>query len=118
MNNEVKVNIEGKIFFVCKGTLLSDIIDIEKPCGGHGRCGKCNAIINGKKELVCKYIVNSDIEVVLPKKSDVFSETGINEVVQSQSKLSIALDIGTTTIALALVSLEEGKIVKVISEEK
>ena len=48
MNNEVKVNIEGKIFFVCKGTLLSDIIDIEKPCGGHGRCGKCNAIINGK----------------------------------------------------------------------
>ena len=116
MKDNVKVNINGKVFSVIKGTLLSDILDIEKPCGGHGICGKCNVIVNGKNELACKYLINSDVEIVYSQKKDIVSNSGVKEDGHLSDNLCLALDIGTTTIALALVSLDSKKVIKVITK--
>lgn len=116
MNDKVKVSINGKVFSVITGTLLSNVLDIEKPCGGYGICGKCNVIINGKNELACKYLINSDIEIVYSQKKDIVSNSGAKEDGHISDNLCLALDIGTTTIALALISLDFKKVIKVITK--
>ena len=108
----IKVTVNGKIILAEAGRLLSDILDIEKPCGGHGTCGKCKVRVNGKDELACKYVITSDIEVETYEKAEIVSATGAVESGVLTDRLCLALDIGTTTLALALVSLDEKKIIK------
>ena len=115
MNEQIKVKVNGKVVLVKTGTTLSDILDIEKPCGGRGTCGKCKVKVNGKDELACQYIIESDIEVETYEKSEIVSETGANESGKLTENLCFALDIGTTTLALALVSLDEERVVKVVT---
>ena len=115
MNGQIKVMINGKTVFARAGTTLSDILDIEKPCGGRGTCGKCRVKVNGSDTLACRYIINSDIEVETYEKSEIVSETGTKESGVLTDDLCLALDIGTTTLALALVSLDEKKAVKVVT---
>lgn len=113
MNKQFNVTINGKTVPAFSGTVLSDLLDIEKPCGGRGTCGKCKVKVNGEEKLACRYIIESDIEVETYEKSAIVSETGISEGGSASGKLCFALDIGTTTLALALVSLDEKKTVKV-----
>ncbi len=115
MKNNVNVNVNGKTVPIKKGTVLSDILDMEKPCGGHGKCGKCKVLVNGKEELACRYTVLSDIEVKTRESGNIYSKTGVSECAERSGELCFALDIGTTTIALALVSVTEKKTVKVIT---
>ncbi len=115
MNNQFKVTINGKTVLANAGTVLSDLLDIEKPCGGRGTCGKCKVKVNGGDALACRYIVESDIEVETYEKSEIVSETGIIESGAASGDLCYALDIGTTTLALALVSLDGKKTVKVVT---
>ncbi len=115
-----RVQINGKIQYACNGALLSDILNksgegVEQPCGGKGTCKKCLVTVNGKQELSCQYRVNSDICVVLPEKGEIVSETGAVQTGHITENLCFALDIGTTTLALALVSLDENKIIRVIT---
>lgn len=115
-----KVIINGETQYENDGTLLSDIFiksgkSVDHPCGGKGTCKKCVVTVNGKEELSCQYIIKSDISVSLPDRDDIISETGANETGKITYNLCYALDIGTTTLALALVSLDEGKIIKVIT---
>ena len=115
-----KVIINGKTEFAEKGTLLSDVLiksgkSVDRPCGGKGICKKCLVTVNGKEELSCRYIINSDITVIFSEKSNIFSETGAEESGRITDNLCFVLDIGTTTLALALVSLDEKKIIKVIT---
>lgn len=115
MSKQFKVTINGKTVLAGAGTVLSDLLDIEKPCRGRGTCGKCKVKINGEEKLACRYIIESDIEVKTYEKSTIVSETGISESGDVTGKLCYALDIGTTTLALALVSLDEKKTVKVVT---
>ena len=115
MSNIVNITVNGKPTTAKVGTLLSDILDIEKPCGGHGTCGKCKVKVNGRDQLACKYIVESDIEVETYKKAEIVSSTGAIESGVLTSNLCFALDIGTTTLALALVSRDEKRIVRVVT---
>lgn len=115
-----KVIINGKTEYADDGVLLSDILirsgkGVEHPCGGIGLCKKCTVTVNGKTELSCQYKINSDITVTLPEKSEIFSVTGASDSDEITENMCFALDIGTTTIALALVSLDKGKIIKVIT---
>lgn len=116
MKDKITIVINGKVLSVPKGTLLADIINIEKPCGGHGICGKCNVIVNGKNEVACKYIINSDVEIVFSEKNDIVSVLGVKEDGYVSENLCLALDIGTTTIALALISLDLKKVIKVTTK--
>ena len=115
MNRQIKVSVNGKVVLADAGTTLSDILDIEKPCGGMGTCGKCRVKVNGVEELACRYVITSDIEVETYKTTEIISETGVKESGVLTENLCFALDIGTTTIALALVSLDEKRTVKAVT---
>ncbi len=115
-----KVIINGKTEYAPHGTLLSDFLKnsgkgVEHLCGGKGICRKCTVTVNGKPELSCRYTVESDITVNFNEKSDICSETGANQSGAMTDNVCYALDIGTTTLALALVNLDEGKIIKAIT---
>lgn len=113
-----KVKINDKIYMAEENTVLSDVlknnnIAHEHICSGRGICKKCTVLINNKPELSCKYKITSDISVVIPEGEEIFSETGVKETANLSENCCFCLDIGTTTLALALVSLDEGKIIKV-----
>lgn len=115
-----KVTVNGKTVYAREGTLLSEILKkadtaAEHPCGGKGICRKCTVTVNGKEVLSCQYKILSDITVELSVADDIVSETGAEESGSFTDRLCLVLDIGTTTLALAAVSLDERKIIKVIT---
>ncbi len=114
----VKVTINNQQYKAPKGKLLSEILidngfGVAHTCAGRGVCGKCKVTVNGESVLSCKYVVNNDISVELPLSCDVVSETGAITTGKLTSKMCYALDIGTTTLALALVSLDDKEIINV-----
>lgn len=116
----IKIKIDGEIFFAEKGEKLSDILirnnkSVSHPCGGRGVCRKCIVLVDGKSELSCQYKVASDIEVSIPEKEEILSVTGTEETGKTTENMCFCLDIGTTTLSLSLVSLDEKKIIKNIT---
>lgn len=115
-----KVTINGKTEYAPHGTLLSDIINksdngVDHLCGGKGICQKCTVTVDGKPQLSCRYKVESDIIVCFDKRGDILSETGAHQSGTVTDNVCYALDIGTTTLALVLASLDEKQIIKVIT---
>lgn len=113
-----KVRLNNIIIEVADDTILSDILiksgnNMPHPCGGKGTCKKCLVTVNGKNELSCQYRIKTDIVVVLPESSEIQALSGAEETGKATKNCCFCLDIGTTTLALALVSLDEKKIVKV-----
>ncbi len=113
-----KIIIDGKVHIAEKGTLLSSVLmnggsRVNHLCGGKGICQKCTVIVDGKEELSCQYIINDDITVELPEKGDIESVTDIEISENQYDEKIFALDIGTTTLALAVVSAT-GEISQVI----
>ena len=41
------VTVNGKNISIGGEQPLSEVVRAEKPCGGHGRCGKCKIIARG-----------------------------------------------------------------------
>lgn len=115
MQNQVNVTVNGKLITALKGQKLSDLLNIDKPCGGHGTCGKCKVKVNGREELACRFIIDPDIVVETYEKSEILSETGIKNSGEKTANMCLALDIGTTTLAMALVSLDNKSAVKTIT---
>lgn len=105
------------------GQRLSDILmlgsaDFQHPCACKGICRKCTVIINGKKELSCRYEVKSDITVILPD-----SET--TEIIESANiefseNVAVVIDIGTTTIEGVLTDKNNNnsKIIKTLNPQR
>ena len=115
-----EITLKNKILHAEKGEKLSDIlmkngIYVDHPCGGKGTCKKCTVFVNGKHELSCQYIVNSDIELAIPEQNEIVSETGINTAESKTENMCFCLDIGTTTLALALVSLDNKAVIDIIT---
>lgn len=113
-----RVRLKNRTIEVADGTLLSDALiksgnNMPHPCGGKGTCKKCLVFVNGKSELSCQYKIKSDIDVLLPESSEIESVSGAKESGKITENCCLCLDIGTTTLALALVSLDEKKIIKV-----
>jgi uncharacterized 2Fe-2S/4Fe-4S cluster protein (DUF4445 family) len=115
-----------------RGRRLLDIIreqgfDIYTPCGGRGRCGKCLVTVRGVGNvLACSYYPDRDIEVILPEKR-------VAEILVSQTEFledcnfsgpgkslgarpyGVAVDIGTTTVAMYFMNLLNGSLEKIAS---
>ena len=103
-----------------KGQRLLDIlaqneITVYAPCKGNGSCKKCRVsyLINGetKEVLSCQTLVTDDAEVWVPK----ISGGGVTafeavQVAGGENGVGAAVDIGTTTIAAALVDLASGQV--------
>jgi uncharacterized 2Fe-2S/4Fe-4S cluster protein (DUF4445 family) len=121
------------------GENLLDVIQaagiyIEASCGGIGRCGKCKVYIDGAKLLACETIVTKDLSVFIPSAS---AEQGYEILIDEENDrahvstpdgpkpepgtadepaasghdYAIAIDIGTTTIAVKLIDLTASRTV-------
>ena len=114
-STERKIHFEGEVPL---SSLLEDAhAHIDRPCGGKGTCRKCTVTVDGKAELACQYILRGDATVVLPDKKEIVSVTGTLETDRATENLCLCLDIGTTTLALALVSLDEGQTVRALTSK-
>jgi uncharacterized 2Fe-2S/4Fe-4S cluster protein (DUF4445 family) len=101
--------------------------EVYSPCGGNGTCGKCNVLIKNEGLVPsCLYHLKESVEVILPdrREAKVLTEQHQHTIQLPLmpgkcADLSIyphgvAVDIGTTTIAIYLVNLVTG----VISETR
>lgn len=111
----IKIKIGDRTVSAERGEKLSEVfmrhgIDSPHPCAGKGSCKKCRVIVDGEEVLSCSYVIDHDIEVALPKSSarDVkfFADTKNFD----SDGLFYALDLGTTTLSLALVAKNGEKI--------
>lgn len=100
--------------------------NVYSPCGGRGLCGKCTVWVSGTgKVLSCRYYPVSDIEVILPGDDEaqiLARQTEFLEDFQfrpepssfhSPSPYGVAVDLGTTTVALYFLNLIDGAIEKI-----
>lgn len=138
-----QVTMDNRRIEAEEGTLLAEFfirhgILAEHPCGGKGICKKCLVRVNDRAELSCRYRIHSDITVVLPRQGEILSVTGANVCEEDRQKsengsvnraekedvfgaacadktVCLVLDIGTTTLALAAVSTEEKKVIRVLT---
>lgn len=116
----LQIRIGDKIYKASRGERLSQVLRrnglyIEQPCGGKGTCGKCKVLVNANWEKACQYVMESDITVELPKAGQMESVLGAKVQDEVTKNMALALDIGTTTLAMALISLDKGHIVAVSS---
>lgn len=118
------------MFMKLSDLLKEKNIYIPLPCGGLGACGKCKVkLTNGEVVLACKYEVEKDFDVtgvnmiwnnceisaVSAQIDGCVTDTSVvdDEIESgrlkedghnSRKKLGIAIDLGTTTLAFALVN--------------
>lgn len=114
---QVKIckNKKEHIVLCNKGDRLSDVlmanaVDAPHPCAGNGKCGKCRVIVNGESVLSCRYIISSDAEVVIPSENEASGSDKDSLTVSDNRCAGLALDIGTTTMELVLLSDEKGTV--------
>ena len=85
-------------------------------CGGNGICGKCLVEIEGQgKVLACKTIIDADMTVILQAKDEEYKVLGYVEEQSTENdnlsnEYAVAIDIGTTTLALSLVDTSKKKV--------
>lgn len=129
LNDKITVTVDGKEVSAKSGDLLSEIVKGEKPCGGHGKCGKCKVVAHGTLSkmsdaekslltddeigrgvrLACMTKVLGDCRVETAVASDSAQIlTSSSEVRESEApafgSFGVAVDIGTTTLAATLFS--------------
>lgn len=114
----IKITLENKILYAEKGERLSDVfmrygIDAPHPCAGKGSCKKCRVNVDGEEKLSCSYILDHDVTVLLPKSGTYDVKFFGNIEKFNASELFFALDLGTTTLSLALVAKSGEKLCQV-----
>ncbi len=126
MSDKIVVILNGSTKFSTRGMTISKIINGERPCGGHGRCGKCRVIASGalsplsdeerkmlsedeiKKgvRLACITYAMGDCEITTleQRPAQIVTDGGVVDYAISPTFLDygIAIDIGTTTLAARL----------------
>lgn len=102
-------------------------IAVSAPCGGHGLCGKCMVrLLRGSVDgdapnadgliHACRTVLVGDAAVELPRSLATGDElTTDGEKADSTDSIHVALDIGTTTIAAALVDTKAASILRTAS---
>ena len=129
----VTVTVDGKAVSARSGELLSEIIAGEKPCGGHGRCGKCRVIATGELSeisdaerrllsdgelargirLACMTRALGDCRVEREERlagAQILSSSAEKREANAPafSQYGAAIDVGTTTLAATLLD-RDGK---------
>lgn len=109
--------------------LMHQSIFLRSDCGGKGTCGKCmvqRRIDNGAYETIksCKYIINTNTSIKIPEdsmlSSYIMSKAPVSFPTAFKNRFSqaagrdsygIAVDLGTTTIAVYLCNTARGEII-------
>ena len=117
----VKFLPEGIEIDVPEGTMVSDAAvkagaTIKLPCGGRGRCGRCTAMIDGQWVMSCQTEVYDGMEVTIPKEDvgKVIAATDrkkaeVDDFTPLSKGYGLAVDIGTTTVAIDILDLSTGE---------
>lgn len=125
--NKIKITTEDGVIYASSGDILSEVIGGEKPCGGHGKCGKCKFFVSGAVSeisdseralltpceiedglrLSCMTRVYGDCSVRLCGGADslrILTDASLPEIEIKPTflKYGVAVDIGTTTVAARL----------------
>ena len=114
-----KVTVNGNSHTAERGELLSAVLAengiwVEHPCGGKGLCKKCRVKVNGRDELCCAYKINSDITVEIPEQEKTEALEYSENTSRPNESLCLCLDIGTTTLEIALVDRRNKEILKTV----
>lgn len=114
-----RVNVDGKILKAEEGELLSELlmrhgISVAHPCSGRGVCKKCKATVDGEEILTCRYRIFRDVDVRLTADSGISVKDFEFGEGFASDELFTVLDIGTTTLIMALCS-KDGKILRRIT---
>lgn len=127
MKQQITVTLNGKPKLAVCGLTLSEIINGEKPCGGHGKCGKCKVIARGtlsevtdaEKNLLTQDELSKNVRLACLTYAlgecniETISEREQTQIVSNGelpefelhptfSQYGVAIDIGTTTLAARL----------------
>jgi uncharacterized 2Fe-2S/4Fe-4S cluster protein (DUF4445 family) len=110
-------------------SLIYQSIFLRSDCGGKGTCGKCKVqkrSTDGSYELIksCQHIVTEDVTITIPESSVLsshimskapvaFPTSFINrfETTNDTDAYGIAVDLGTTTIAIYLCNIAKAEII-------
>lgn len=116
---KVKITFNGREMLAERGELLSDAlirhgVTIARPCGGKGSCGKCSVLVDGVPALSCKYSVEHDITVSTDSEGGFLTEHGV-DTRNGHGGTDIVLDLGSTTLALALIDRTSKSVVRVVT---
>lgn len=130
MTIRIKTETDGKEFDIETepGRNLLELLReagvyVDAPCNGRGTCGRCTVLVDGEKTSACQTYPTRGCAVTVPGESRMAAlsypqETSENptapfrrrDASESAQPLGIAADIGTTTLAMALVSLKTGEL--------
>ena len=126
LNENITVTVNGERLSAEKGKTLSELIGGEKPCGGHGKCGKCRVMASGalseptqaEKQLLTADELARGIRLSCMTHAlgdctvTTFSRGQANILTAGElpsfalqpvfSKYGMAVDVGTTTVASRL----------------
>ena len=138
-----KINISllplGKLIEVNSGTPLKDVLHefgVEFPCGGKGTCGSCkvkllkgelaiDAIQQQKLDklklsenwrLACFCNAEADITLEISQFENIILADNSTFDFRPQTGFGVAVDLGTTTIVVQLVNLENGHVLNSVSD--
>lgn len=110
--------------------LLANGYSASRPCGGRGVCGKCAVSLTGAvspaneaerragARLSCQAVLLGDCEAILPEPralEQIAVDGPAPDMVKAtagapeDARLGAAIDVGTTTLALRLLSLADGR---------
>lgn len=140
MNRDVVLRLEpmGRGVTAPVGSPLQDVLlehGVEFPCGGHGTCRTCRVrVLEGRCDpseedlqylgqeavdlgwrLGCRGVVsqNATLQIAQWDIDVLLDDTSIE--VSPQDGLGVAIDLGTTTVAMQLVDLSDGHVLAVAS---
>lgn len=133
---KVTINLQpiDKKLTVNKGTPLIDILHeygMEFPCGGKGTCGHCKVrLLEGKLEkspeqqqklnslglgenwrLACFCVADSDITLEVAQFKNIILADNTTFEFQPKKGYGVAVDLGTTTLVVQLLNLENAQII-------
>lgn len=141
MNKKIRISLQplDKSVLVNKGTPLIDVLHefgLEFPCGGKGTCGACKVkLLKGNLKidsvqqqkleklklkdnwrLACFCKAESDITLELTQFENIILADNSKFEFTPQSGFGIAIDLGTTTVVVQLINLENGHVLSSISD--
>ena len=127
IGHTITVTVNGQPRIAQAGQRLSEILELDTPCGGHGSCGKCKVIATGTVSaldeteytrlsqeertrgvrLACRARAMGACEITLLSSSEpmqivTHSADSLLSLEPTFSSFGVALDVGTTTLAARL----------------
>jgi uncharacterized 2Fe-2S/4Fe-4S cluster protein (DUF4445 family) len=141
MTKKVSISLQplGKTIKINQGTPLIDVLHefgVEFPCGGKGTCGSCKVkLVDGDLNidpvqqqklvklnlsenwrLACFCNAESDIALEVTQFENIILADNTTFEIKPQPGYGIAVDLGTTTVVVQLVNLENGQILDSVSD--